>query len=146
MTWSDWLLSLHVLSAFVLIAAMTVFWATVVATLGASSRLPGPSADAIARPAELLVGLGVLGTVVFGVWLAIDIDGYELWDGWILGSLVLWAIGSELGRRSGPAFGRISKTTGPEASAAYRQAVRLLAGSSIAYLLVLIMMIYKPGA
>lgn len=145
MTWSDWLLSLHVLSAFVLMAAMTVFWAAVLATWGASARLPGPAADAIARPAELLVGLGVLGTVVFGVWQSIDIDGYELWDGWILASLVLWALGSELGRRSGVAFTRMAKG-GPEASAHWRHAIRFLATSSVAYVLVLILMIYKPGA
>ena len=44
--------------------------------------------------------VGGLGTLVFGVWLALYVDGYELWDGWILAAIVLWAIATELGRRA----------------------------------------------
>src|SRR5687768_7434080 len=66
------------------------------------------SAYALGTPADgrvLAVGnvlwnIGGLGTIVFGVWLAIYVDGYEVWDGWIIGAIVLWAIATELGRRA----------------------------------------------
>jgi hypothetical protein len=143
-SFTDTLLSLHVLSAFTLIAAMTVYW-TLVFAGRSGTVLPRATADAVARPANVLVIVGTLGTVVFGVWLAIDIDGYELWDGWILASLVLWAIGTGLSQRSGVAFARVSAGA-PDADAAWRQGVRLHAVSSLALLLVLVLMVWKPGA
>jgi uncharacterized membrane protein len=143
-TFTDWLLSLHVLSAFALIAAMTVYWTLVLAGRS-ETLLPRATADAVARPANVIVIVGTLGTVVFGIWLAIDIDGYELWDGWILASLVLWALGTGLSQRSGVAFARVSAGAA-DADAAWRQAVRLHALGSLALLLVLVLMIWKPGA
>jgi hypothetical protein len=144
-TWTDWLISLHLLSAFALMAAMTVFWAVVLATRSAAADLPGTAATAITRPAAAIVGAGALGTLIFGIWLSIDIDGYELWDGWILAAIVLWAVGSWLGQRSGVAFIRLYGG-GPDATGAWRQGASLLAGSTIAYLIILILMIFKPGA
>lgn len=49
----------------------------------------------------MLVIAGTLGTLVFGIWLAIERDEYQVWDGWILAALVLWAIAAETGRRGG---------------------------------------------
>ena len=37
---------------------------------------------------------------MLGIWLALDVDGYEIWDGWILGAIVLWAVATETGRRA----------------------------------------------
>jgi hypothetical protein len=107
-TWTDWLISLHLLSAFALIAGITVFWAMVLATRSPSASLPGTAATATARPAGAVAGVGAMATLIFGVWLATDIDGYELWDGWILAAIVLWMVGSALGQRSGTAFVRVS--------------------------------------
>ena len=56
---------------------------------------------AIGKPAVILVGVGSVLVLVFGIALAVDIDGYHLWDGWILGSIVLWAIAVGLGMRGG---------------------------------------------
>ena len=145
MTWTDWLISLHLLSAFALMAGMTVFWAMVLATRSPAASLPGTAATAIARPAGAVVGVGATATVIFGVWLAIEIDGYELWDGWILAALVLWTVGGALGQRSGTAFAGVAGA-GSDARASWRQGVRFLSGSTIAYLLILILMIFKPGA
>jgi uncharacterized membrane protein len=143
-TFTDWLLFFHVISAFSLVAALTVFWTLVLAGRK-RSVLPGETAEAIARPANVLVIIGVLGTVVFGIWLAIKIDGYELWDGWILASLILWAISSGLGQRSGVAFTRYSKG-GPDADQAWREGLRFHVGTSVVVLVILILMIWKPGA
>lgn len=108
MTWSDWLISLHVLSAFALIAGLTVFWAMVLATRSPAASLSGTAANAIARPAGAVVGAGATATLIFGIWLAIDNDAYKPWDGWIVAAIVLWTVGSALGQRSGTAFAGVS--------------------------------------
>lgn len=141
----DWVLALHVLSAVALVGSLAVFWALVLATRPGAALLPAEAAGAFGRPASYMIGVGTLGTIVFGVWLALDIDAYEIWDGWILASLALWAVGTETGRRSGGEFTRAT-IGGASASEASRRAVLLLAASSVATLLVLVLMIWKPGA
>ncbi len=96
---------------------------------------------------------------MFGVWLAISLDAYQVWDGWVLVAIVLWAITTETGRRSGLAYQRAGDRahelvaageTGPSAelAALNRTSTGLLlhAVSTLAFLLVLIDMIWKPGA
>jgi hypothetical protein len=142
---TDWVLSLHVLSAFALMGGLTALWALVLATRPGADGLPGTAPQVIARPAAIAVGAGVLGTIVFGIWLAIDLDAYKVWDLWILASLVLWIAGSALGSRSGTAFEKVA-AGGPDAADLRRLAVRLQAGASVAFLLILVLMIWKPGA
>ena len=84
-----------------------------------------------------MVGVGLTGTLVFGVWLSISLDGYELWDGWVLAALVLWAIAGGTGDRAG----KLSREPG-----GLQQALVLHAVSSLAIVLILVDMIWKPGA
>ena len=97
---TDWLLFLHVLSAFLAVGALTALWALVLSSSGAAPMVSPDSAMRFGRTAGIVVGVGMMGAIIFGIWLAIDIDGYELWDAWILASIVIWAI-SGLGRRPG---------------------------------------------
>jgi uncharacterized membrane protein len=103
----DVLLFLHVIGAFALMGALTLFSIVIVATWRAQRPSDIVEFAGITRVGGLLVTVGSLMTVVFGVWLAIDLDQYNLWDGWVLAAIVLWAIGSETGRRSADADGRI---------------------------------------
>ena len=145
MSLTDWLLSLHVLSAVALVGGLTALWALVLATRPEADALPGSTPQAIAGPATAAVVAGTFGTVIFGVWLAIRLDAYQLWDGWIVASLVLWAVGSALGARGGNAFAKAS-AGGADARDWRRSAVRLHSASSAASLLILVLMIWKPGA
>jgi uncharacterized membrane protein len=81
----------------------------------------------------------MMGAIIFGIWLAIHVDSYELWDGWILASLVLWAIAGWAGGQAGRAF-----EADPVAGRA--KGIRFHAITSIGLLLILILMIWKPGA
>ena len=92
----DWLLFLHVLSAFLAIGALTALWALVL-----SSAVPPDSAMRFGRTAGIVVGVGMMGAIIFGIWLAIDVDGYELWDPWILLSIVIWALSGWAGGKAG---------------------------------------------
>ena len=86
----DFLLFVHVLTAFFLGAAVVMY---------SSFVLGGP----IDRPSklvtEILWGVGGVGTLVFGIWLALNRPEYEIWDGWIIAALVLWLLANGAGAR-----------------------------------------------
>ncbi|MDQ5820412.1 MAG: hypothetical protein M3540_03125 [Actinomycetota bacterium] len=156
---NDWILALHVLSAFALVAGIVLFWILVVA--GRRTDLPEATVrmGPVAKVGNVAVGIGGTGTIVFGIWLAISLDAYKVWDGWVIAAIVLWAIAMETGRRAGAAFiagmkraGELqaSGQTGPSAEllALNRTASGLLMHSltTIAVALILLDMIWKPGA
>jgi uncharacterized membrane protein len=135
----DWLLFFHVLSAVVVVAALTVLWALVLATKPQAAMIGGDAPMRLGAVAGPLVGVGMTGTLIFGIWLALNVDRYEVWDGWILGALVLWAVGGWAGGRSGKLF--------QEDPVGNREAaIRFQAINSAAIILILILMIWKPGA
>jgi hypothetical protein len=100
----DWLLFLHVLSAFFLVGAEVLFtflilwlWRT---DLPADiARVPG-----LSKIGSALVGIGAGGTLLFGVILAFEADSYAIWDIWIIVALVLWAAFGAVGQRVGAAY------------------------------------------
>lgn len=135
----DWLLFLHVLSAFLAVGALTALWALVLSSRGAAPVMSADSMMRFGRTAGIVVGVGMMGAVIFGIWLAIHVDGYELWDPWILASLVLWAIAGWAAGLSGKAFA--SDPVGG------RQAgIRYQAINSVGLFVILLLMIWKPGA
>jgi hypothetical protein len=87
----DTLLFFHILAAFMLGSTVVV---------GSALVLGAPAAARTATISNVLWDVGGLGTLVFGVWLALYVDGYQIWDGWILAAIVLWAIATEAGRRA----------------------------------------------
>jgi len=160
MTFDDWLLALHLLSAFALMGALTLFSIGAFALRSAGGE---PSRVLALKPAmfvgNVAVATGIGGTIVFGVWLAIKLDAYQVWDLWVLLAIAGWAIATEVGRRSGEAYGaafaraetlvgegRNEPDTELTALAGNRQAAMLHWVSTVVSLLVLIDMIWKPGA
>lgn len=87
---SDTLLFLHLLSAVVVFSAAATLTAV---ALGA--RLEVGTVMVFQR----LWNAGLLGLLVFGVWLALDLDTYEIWDAWIIIAIVLWAGAGPIGDR-----------------------------------------------
>ena len=146
MSWHDWLLFFHVGSVFVLGIALVGFWAVVVAGVRPAGGDPQALALTIVRPANVLVAVGAIGTLVFGVWLAIDRDEYSIWDGWIITSLVLLIVGIGCGQLSGMAYQQAVEREGAEAATLRRRGLLLHSLASILYLVILVLMIYKPGA
>jgi uncharacterized membrane protein len=138
-TFSDWLLALHVLSAIIVIASLTMLWTLIVATRPSAPLIAADSAKTFGRVGGPLVGVGMMGAVIFGIWLAIDADAYQVWDGWILASLVLWAIAGAVGGRAGQEFEK--DPVGGRAAGIRYQAI-----ASLLVLVILILMIWKPGA
>ena len=135
----DWLLFLHVLGAFFAVGALTALWALILGTRGTAPLFDPPSALTFGRIAGILVGVGLMVALVFGIWLAIDHDAYQVWDGWILASLVLWAVGGWAGGKAGKVF-EADPVGGRDAG------IRYQAINSAAVLVILVLMIWKPGA
>jgi uncharacterized membrane protein len=113
----------------------------------------------VAKVGNAAVGIGMGGTIVFGIWLAFSIGDYDIWDGWIIAAIVLWAIASELGRRSGVEYKRASERAAELTGAGQDQPDAELAAlartskglglhlaSSVGTLAILVLMIWKPGA
>jgi hypothetical protein len=154
-----WLLALHVLAAFSLVAGIVLFWVLVVVGRRIDTPADTLRLSPIAKVGNVTVGVGLGGTIVFGVWLAFSYGGYNIWDGWILAALVLWFVGAGLGRRTGEAYRQGPRKaqeleeagqTGPnpELLALNRTQTGLLMQTltSLVVLAIIIDMIWKPGA
>jgi hypothetical protein len=135
----DWLLFLHVLSASLAVASLTALWALVLSSRGAQPMISPDSAMRFGRTAGIVVGVGMMGAIIFGIWLAIDVDAYELWDLWILASIVIWAISGWAGGQAGKAFAG-------DAVGGRQAGIRYQAINSVGLFVILILMIWKPGA
>ena len=100
----EWLLFLHVLSGFALVASLTLY--TVLIASMWSKDVPGDVVRVfrLQRVGDVLIGVGSIGVLVFGIWLAIDVGGYALWDGWIIAALVLWFVMGAFGSRTGKIY------------------------------------------
>jgi len=155
---NDWILSLHVLSAFALVGAMVIFWIMIVALWNTDSTTRVASLMTVSRVGTVMIAAGSIGTIVFGIWLAISLDAFQVWDGWVIAAIVLWAIAAEVGRRAGEGYGEAGLEAGKLAEAGTptsplvaetfgaSRAFWFHAASSVLFVLVLIDMIWKPGA
>ena len=160
MSFYDWLLFAHVATAFALVAALVTFWVVAVAARNVDRPSDSVRYFRVTKPANVLVIVGTVGTLLLGIWLAIDAEAYQVWDGWIIAAIVLWAISAGTGQRGGQTYaqaqklaeGLVAEGRGDEPSAELttllkdRTAGILTAVSSLAVLVILYLMIYKPGA
>jgi hypothetical protein len=158
-SFDDWMLALHVLSAFSWVAGVILFWVLAVAVRKVDTPEGTIRMEPVVKVGNAAIGIGMVGTIVLGLWLAFSVGGYDIWDGWIIGALVLWVISMPLGQRTGVAYEQGMKKakelhaagqTAPsgELLALNRTSSGLLLHflSSVVVLLILIDMIWKPGA
>ena len=101
----DWLLFFHLLAAF-LLAVTVVMYSAVALGATASGRM--------LFVADRCWDVGGLGTLVLGIWLALHLDEYGFFDGWIIGAIVLWIVATGLGET------RAQAARGAEASPSRR--------------------------
>jgi len=123
----DTLLFLHLIAAFLL--AVTVVMYSAVA-LGAATT------GRALFVADRCWDVGGLGTIILGVWLVLNLDQYDITDGWIIGAIVLWFLATGLGQT-------VQRRTAAGETAAVAT-LHLLRTLTVLGLLVL--MVWKPGA
>ena len=159
MSFNDWLVALHVLSAFAYVAGVVLFWILVVAVRRIDTPEETIRMGPIVNVGNAAVGIGAGGTILLGIWLAFALDGYAIWDGWIIAALILWAIAAAFGQRTGAAYMQ-GMTKAKELDAAGQRGanaellalnrtsngVLMHALTSVVVLLILLDMIFKPGA
>ncbi len=158
-TFSSWLLALHLLSAFALVGANILFWILIVAGRNVDTPDRTISVGRIAALGGKTVVIGALGTIIFGIWLAIRLDHIQVWDGWVVAAIVLWFVGAAAGGRAGVEYQRAMTRaaeldtegqTGPNAELLglnrTSRGLVLHLTATIAIFLVLVDMIWKPGA
>lgn len=159
MSGHDWLLFLHVLSAFALVAALVLY--TVLIAVVWNKDVPTDVARLfrISKMGDVLIAVGSIGVLVFGIWLAIEDDRYKVWDGWVIAALVLWLVMGALGSRTGKIYnaardrarslvreGNNSPNAELRALVQDRRGLWFHTSGVIVVLLLLIDMIFKPGA
>jgi uncharacterized membrane protein len=152
----DWMLALHLLSAFAVAAALVLYSVLVVSGRRSSATL----ADArllfrVAPVATPLIAAGSVLVLIFGIILAIDSDQFEIWNGWIIAGIVLWAILGAVGQRTGAYYTDVQKLAEREGDASEQQVLALLRAPTGAvlhlatigvFVLILLDMLFKPGA
>jgi uncharacterized membrane protein len=155
----DWLLFLHVLAAFSLVAGVVL--QTYMLVSGRRSDRPAEvvTRSRVVRVGDVLWAIGAGGTLVFGIWLALEVDGYQIWDAWIVAALVLWVVVGAIGERVARHYNdardlakRLVSEGRDEPSSELGAILRsprglILHGLALAgMLLILLDMIWKPGA
>jgi uncharacterized membrane protein len=158
-SFDDWMLAFHVLSAFAYVAGIVLFWVLVVAVRSADTPRDTIRMEPIVKVGNIAVGVGALGTIVLGIFLALSYGGYDVWDGWIIAAIVLWVAAAATGSRTGNEYMKGMRkaqelesagVTGPNAEllALNRTSngVLMHAVTSAIVLLIVIDMIWKPGA
>ena len=155
MSFNDWLLALHVLSAFAYVAGVVLFWILIVAVRRIDTPEETIRMGPIVNVGNAAVGIGAGGTILLGIWLAFALDGYAIWDGWIIAAIVLWAVTGALGQLTGKYYTEtqeIAKRGGDGAEAEVFGRLRAPTGARLhlatmgVFVLLLLDMIFKPGA
>jgi uncharacterized membrane protein len=157
-SFSDWMLALHLLAAFALVAALVLFTAVMIATWGDDRPQRASAYFRLAAIGGPLMGAGAGLALLFGLVLAIDLDEYDPWDGWILASIVLWLIGTGTASRVGQYYTGVQEQVerlaaggdAPSAELATQlsdRRIRILHITTVvAVTALLVVMIFKPGA
>jgi hypothetical protein len=155
----DWILALHVLSAFALVAALVLFWVLIVAVRRTDTPDGTLRMAPLGKIGNVAAGIGGIGTIVFGIWLAFSVGDYDIWDPWIVAAIVLWALAAGAGGRTGKEYmaGMVKAQelqaagqTGPSAELLAvnrtQRGLVLHTVGTVLTLLILVDMIWKPGA
>ena len=123
----DWLLFLHLLAAFLLAVTVVMYSAVALGTTATGRML---------FVADRCWDVGGLGTLVLGIWLALHLDEYGFFDGWIIGAIVLWLVATGLGQ--GVQRRLASGETSAVSTMHWLRTITVLG--------LLVLMVWKPGA
>jgi uncharacterized membrane protein len=153
----QWLLALHVTGAFLLLGG--VMFATILAVLGARAERPSEVAAfmGLARWAVVLIVVGQVLLLVFGLWLVHEAH-YSFGAFWIYAALILFVAAGVMGKKGGDReaptralaveLAQEDDTMTPELRAHLGDRITLLlsGGAGVLGLLILALMVWKPGS
>ena len=155
MSFTDWMLGLHLISAFAVASALVLFSILVFSGRRMTTLAQTRSLFRVAPVGNLLITAGMVLVLVFGVILSLDSDRFNIWDAWIIIAIVLLIAFGGVGQRSGAYYTDVQKLAeapggGNEAEVLARLRAStgaLLHLAAVAlFVLILLDMIFKPGA
>ena len=153
----EWLLFLHITGAFLLLGGGVVAGSLNIAALRRDRPSEIVLLFGLIRIAVVSILIGTLLAFVFGLWLVHEAH-YGYGDGWVVGAIVALIAANALGGAGGRRDEKTAKlarelaAAGDEPSAELRARVHdpislaLSYGSGLLLVLVLALMIWKPGA
>jgi uncharacterized membrane protein len=148
---------LHVSAAFFFVGGSVA--AAILNTLAIRAERPSESAFLLrlVRRTLPVIGIGVAGTLVFGIWLWHELQ-FSLGAFWIWASLVLWVVANALGGIGGRhqeharELAEQLAATGDASTDELRALLRDRRGKAVSWLAglatlgILVLMIWKPGS
>jgi hypothetical protein len=155
MNFYDWMLSLHLLAAFAVGSALVLFGVLVVSGRRAATLEQTRLVFRVAPIGTPLIAAGSVLVLILGVILAIDSNRFEIWNGWVIAGIVLWALLGAIGGRTGKYYSAVQKLAESGDAEAEQQVIAQLRAPTGAllhlatlgvFVLLLLDMIFKPGA
>ena len=155
MNFYDWMLSLHLLAAFAVASALVLYSVLVVSGRRMTTLQQTGTLFRVAPVATPLIAAGSVLLLILGIILAIDSDRFEIWNGWIIAGIVLWVLMVAIGQRTGKYYTAVQELAeSGDAGAEQEVIARLRAptgallqlGTTAVFVLLLLDMIFKPGA
>jgi len=147
------MLAFHLLSAFAIAAALVLFSVMVYSGRRMTTIEETRLLFRLGPLGGVLIGAGIGLTLVFGVILAVHSNTFNIWDGWVIAGIVLWAAFAAVGQRTGKYYTDVQKLVEKDGTEA--EALALLRAPTGAllhlatvglFVLILLDMIFKPGA
>lgn len=153
----QWLLVFHVTGAFLLLGGGTIAAALNLSALRRERPSEIVLLFGLIRIAVVLIMIGGTLAFVFGLWLVHE-AGYDYTDGWVIAAILLLLVANAMGGAGGKRDERTARfarelaasgdTPSPELRARVHDPVSLALsyGSGLVLVIVLALMIWKPGA
>jgi hypothetical protein len=151
----DWMLALHLLAAFAIASALVLYSVLVVSGRRMGTLDQTRQLFRVAPVGTPLIAGGSVLALILGVILAIDSDQFEIWNGWVIAGIVLWAMLGAIGGRTGAYYTSLQKLAAAGGEGAEQQVIaRLQArtgallhlGTLLVFVLIVLDMVFKPGA
>jgi len=149
------MLSLHLLAAFAVASALVLYTALVVSGRRMATLEQTRLLFRVAPIATPLIAAGSVLVLILGVILAIDSDQFEIWNGWIIAGIVLWALLGAIGQRTGAYYTEVQKLAEGGGEGAEQEVITRLQAPTgallhlatlVVFVLLVLDMIFKPGA
>ena len=157
MDFYDWMLSLHLLSAFAVAAALTLYTVLVVSGRRMTTLEQTRMLFRVAPVGAPLIGAGTGLVLVFGVILAINggPEDFKIWNAWVIIGIVLWALLGAIGQRTGAYYTAVQELAESGGEGAEQEVIARLRAPTgatlhvvtlVVFVLLLLDMIFKPWA
>ncbi len=154
MSFTGWMLALHLISAFAVASSLVLFSVLVYSGRRMTTLDQTRTLFRVAPVGTALISAGLVLVLVFGIVLSVDSDKFNIWDPWIIAGIVLVIAFGGVGQRSGAYYTDVQKLAEASGGDASEVIARLRAPTGALlhlasvglFVLVVLDMIFKPGA